>query len=191
MSDHFHLVNQLAHHDAAIGALGSRMTGVEASLTHVQERVGALDNKVSAGFSSVEALIRENRATQGPSMPDVMRGLVTGGALIAMSAGAITVLVTSFVNPDLVALDHKTTALSERLTVTSDQIIRKIDSVERVHDARLDDLDTKVTTHIDAPGHRGSNAVQEAQQQRLDRLEGIVDRKAAAGVWSTDVRRAP
>lgn len=177
MSEQFHLVNQLAHHDAAIGALSSRMTGVEASLTHVQERVGALDNKVSAGFSGLEALIRESRATQGPSMPDVLKGLVTGGALIAMSAGAITVLVTSFVNPDLVALEHKTTALSERLTNTHENLSKKIDRVE-----------ADLATHSELPGHQGGMAVQQSHEQRLDRLEGIVDRRGVVGAWTTDVR---
>lgn len=190
MSEQFHLVNQLAHHDAAIGALSSRMTGVEASLTHVQERVGALDNKVSAGFSGLEALIRESRATQGPSMPDVLKGLVTGGALIAMSAGAITVLVTSFVNPDLVALEHRATAINERLINAHESLNKKIETVEKVHGARLDQVQADIAEHSNAPGHQGGVAALEAHEQRLDRLEGMADRRGSIGAWATDIRSA-
>jgi hypothetical protein len=113
MTDHLHLVNQIAHHDAAIGALGARMTGVESTLSHVQDKVMSLDTKVSGGFSSLESLIRENKATQGPGISDVMRGVATGGAIIAMSAGAITMLVTSFVKPELVELQIKTNNLEK------------------------------------------------------------------------------
>lgn len=114
MTDHLHLVNQLAHHDAAISALGSRMTGVESSLGHVQEKVGTLDSKVSAGFSNLESLVREGKASQGPTLGELLKGVATGGAIVGMSAGAITMLVTSFVEPKVVSLETKTTWLEER-----------------------------------------------------------------------------
>lgn len=116
MTDHLHLVNQLAHHDAAIGALGSRMSGVESALSHVQDKVSDLDGKVSEGFGSLESLIRENKASQGPGIYDLMKGVATGGAIVAMSAAAITMLVTSFVAPELTSLKERTGVLSTDLT---------------------------------------------------------------------------
>lgn len=112
LTDHLHLVNQIAHHDAAIGSLSSRMTGVESTLSHLQDRVMGLDSKVSAGFGSLESLIREGKAGQGPTFAEILKGIATGGAIVAMSAGAITMLVTSFVKPDLVQLQIKTDKLS-------------------------------------------------------------------------------
>lgn len=114
MSDHSRLVIQSAENAAAIGVLGSRVTGVESTLSHVQDKVMSLDSKVSSGFSSIESLIRENKAGQGPGLSDILRGVATGGAIIAMSAGAITMLVTSFVKPDLVALQQVTDNLRMR-----------------------------------------------------------------------------
>lgn len=113
VTDHLHLINQVAHHDAALSAFGSRMSAVEGTLSHVQDKVMALDSKMSAGFGSLESLIRENRASQGPRMGEILKGVATGGAIIAMSAGAITMLVTSFVKPELVTLQQTTTELKK------------------------------------------------------------------------------
>jgi hypothetical protein len=114
LSDHSRLVIQSAENAAAIGVLGSRVTGVESTLSHVQDKVMSLDSKVASGFSTIESLIRENKASQGPGLPDILKGVATGGAIIAMSAGAITMLVTSFVKPDLVALQQVTDNLRTR-----------------------------------------------------------------------------
>lgn len=113
-TDHLHLINQVAHHDAALGAFGSRMSAVEGTLAHVQDKVNSLDMKVSSGFASVESLIRENKAGQGPSLGELLKGVATGGAVIAMSAGAITMMVTSFVEPKLTMLAKTTEMLEQK-----------------------------------------------------------------------------
>jgi hypothetical protein len=116
LADHSRLVIQSAENAAAIGVLGSRVTSLESTLSHVQDKVMSLDSKVASGFSTLESLIREGKAGQGPGLAEILKGVATGGAIIAMSAGAITMLVTSFVKPELV-----------EITATVDQL-QKIDT---------------------------------------------------------------
>lgn len=144
MSEHLHLVNQLAHHDAAIGALSSRMTGVEATLGHVQEKVGALDSKLTTGFSAVESLIRENRAAQGPGLADLLRGVATGGAIVGMSAAAITMLVTSFVEPKLVAVQKVSEYLVKQENERSNAELNELYQLRDRRRDRLDELSDQV-----------------------------------------------
>lgn len=112
MTDHLHLINQIAHHDAAINAFGSRMTAVESTLGHVQDKVSAIDSHMRTGFASVEGLIKEERAGHGPGLFDILKAAAAMVALGAAGATTVTFLVTSHVAPSIQKLDDKTAYLS-------------------------------------------------------------------------------
>lgn len=79
----------------------------DSQLTQLAVEVGAIKNSVSEQgqvLHEIRGALSDLRGNQGPGFGHLLKGLVTGGALIAMSAGAITVLVTSFVAPDLTKL---------------------------------------------------------------------------------------
>jgi hypothetical protein len=165
MTDHLHLINQVAHHDAALGAFGSRMTAVEGTLAHVQDKVNNLDVKVGAGFGNLESLIREGKATQGPTLGDLLKGVATGGAIIAMSAGAITMLVTSFVKPELVEL---------RAVATETRT--EADALRRAEEKRIEADRAELM------------ALQERRRQMIDdKFEMLTER--AFKDWSVELKR--
>ena len=112
MTEHIHLISQIAHHDAAINAFGSRMTAVESTLGHVQDKVSAIDSHMRSGFASIEGLIKEERAGHGPGLIDIVKASVAMVALMAAGATTVTFLVTSHVAPSVQKLDDKTTYLS-------------------------------------------------------------------------------
>jgi hypothetical protein len=145
MTDHLHLINQIAHHDAAIGALSSRMTGVESTLAHVQDKVMGLDSKVSTGFSSLESLVREGKASQGPGLPEMLKGVATGGAIVGMSAAAITMLVTSFVKPELVTLQQATHDLKAREEIRSAAERSEYSAIKDRRRQQIDDVLEKLS----------------------------------------------
>lgn len=103
----------LAHHDAAIQQLSTRVS-------HVETAIETGFAKASDNFNELKGLLARNDAKQGPGLGEIMKVVATGGAIVGMSAAAITMLVTSFVAPELTDLKGSTKVLA------SD------------HDARLD-----------------------------------------------------
>jgi predicted nucleic acid-binding Zn-ribbon protein len=97
-------ISTLAKHESEIHSLGTRVGSVE-------HKLDQLGTQVTAGFAEIKEMFGRSEATKGPPVYDVLKIAAIGGTLIAMSAGAITVLVTSFVAPDLTKLAAKTDAL--------------------------------------------------------------------------------
>lgn len=135
------LISTLAHHDAAISTLGGRMTGVEAGLTSLQSEVSDLDHKVGDGFAQLSSLVRENQAGKGPGMAEVLKVVATGGAVLAMSATAITVLVTSFTAPQLTKLESKADGLERD---NDARLEAERNELQRLREQRRDRLETKL-----------------------------------------------
>lgn len=141
MTDHLHLVNQLAHHDAAISAFGSRMTAVESTLGHVQDKLSNVDSRMQSGFAEVSGLIKESRAQQGPGMSETVKLAVAACSLVALSSAAIMFLVNSGVEPKLRELTLHTQKLGELRARDEDQRSREL---EKLREDEKSDLETSV-----------------------------------------------
>ena len=113
MTDHIQLISQIAHHDAAINAFGSRMTAVESTLSHVQDKVSAIDNHMRTGFASIEGLIKEEKAGHGPGLFDILKSAAAMVAIGAAGATTITFLVSSQMAPTVQKLDDRTSYLQK------------------------------------------------------------------------------
>ena len=105
------LVQTLAHHDAEITALGNRMGGVETMLHDVKSDVGKGFAALADRFVVLTDRINSFESTKGPGLGSILGFIATGGVVIAMSAGAITVLVTSFVSPPITRLEGQVASL--------------------------------------------------------------------------------
>lgn len=103
-SDSAYLHRTLARHDDMIIALTGRMTEVERS-------VKDLNAVMSKGFTEVTRQLGDMRANAGPGFGPLLSYLVAGAGLIAMCGGAVTVLVMSFVSPDVARLKQQAEAL--------------------------------------------------------------------------------
>ena len=113
MTDHLQLISQIAHHDAAISAFGSRMTAVESTLGKVQDQVSAIDNRMQTGFSNIEGLIKEEKASHGPGFFDILKSAATIVAIGAAAATTITFLVTAQMTPVVQKIDDRTSYLTK------------------------------------------------------------------------------
>lgn len=158
MTDHIQLISQIAHHDAAINAFGSRMTAVESTLGHVQDKVSAIDSHMRSGFASIEGLIKEEKAGHGPGMIDIIKAAVAMVALGAAGATTVTFLVTSQVTPGVQRLDDKTAYLSK---------MRERD--EDIRDRQLEGLRAKE---------------QDAVAKKLESLEGTILELRTNKAWN-------
>lgn len=98
-------VRTLAHHDAEIASLGGRMTGVE-------NEVRALGATVGKGFQEIMDRLSTFESQRGPGLGSILGFVATGGAVVGMSAAAITVLVTSFVSPPITKLEGQVARLT-------------------------------------------------------------------------------
>lgn len=90
----------LAHHDSEIKNLGKRMGGIE-------EEVRNLNATIQTGFASVGERLSTINSERGPGLGSILGFVATGGAIVGMSAAAITVLVTSFVSPPITKLEER------------------------------------------------------------------------------------
>jgi hypothetical protein len=106
----FDLASTLAHHDAEIVTLGGRMTGVEQGMR-------SLEGTVQSGFGQISNTLAEMRGKSGPGLGDVLKIVLSGGALVGMSAAAITMLVNSFMKPELIELKDISAVLSTNDTI--------------------------------------------------------------------------
>lgn len=95
----------LAHHDAEIESLGKRMGGIE-------EEVCNLSAAIQKGFANVGERLSTINSERGPGIGNIMTFVATGGAIVAMASGAITVLVTSFVSPPVTKLQGEVSRLT-------------------------------------------------------------------------------
>lgn len=98
------ITKTLAHHDAMIGNLAGRMTGVERGLKDVEASIKAVGSDVAQSFADLRTSLVELRGSQGPGLGKIISMILAGGGLIAMSASAITILVLSIVQPDITKL---------------------------------------------------------------------------------------
>lgn len=124
-----------AHHDVEIGALATRVGKVE-------QTIDSGFAKVSENFIKLEGIIIRSDAKQGPGIADVMKGVATGGAIIAMSAAAITMLVQSFISPDLTQLKDVSTVLS---TDHNSRLEAERAELQRLREMRKDKIEGDVT----------------------------------------------
>jgi hypothetical protein len=154
MADSLQLAKTLATHDAAITGLGSRMSGVENGLNHVNEKVSTLDSRVAQGFGEVLSQIRESKASQGPGLSETVKIVVGGASLVVMAAAAVTFLVTSHVEPRLLEIANKTEALTslrsrdeqerqKELELLREERREKIDTVLERLAEQVKDIDAK------------------------------------------------
>ena len=146
----------LAHHDAAINQLSTRVSHVETAIETGFAKAG--DN-----FNELKSLLARTEGEKGPGMGEIMKVIATGGAILGMSAAAITMLVTSFVTPELTDLKGSTKVLA------SD------------HDARLD-LDR---AELAALREKRRMEV----EQRLDELSRNVDGLKERFGWQAKVSK--
>lgn len=145
----------LAHHDGMIGNLAGRMSGVESGLNSAvsmiremrDEMVRTRDSataemlrnreETNKGFESLRIDIGNMKSEQGPGIGKMLSFLVAGAALIGMAAGGITILVTSFVAPDITKLktvgERHETYLEQNERSARDELR----DLRRAHDKRI------------------------------------------------------
>ena len=83
----------LAHHDQQLGSLTTEVATIKVSLSEH----GAI-------LQEIRGALGDLKGSRGPGIGAIIKGVAGGGAIVAMSAAAITVLVTSFVAPDVTKL---------------------------------------------------------------------------------------
>lgn len=143
----------IAHHDAEISNLGGRMDGVEMGLRSLHGEVHSGFTKVADRFSSmdgsfakIENLIVKSEAKQGPAFGDLLKIIATGGAIVAMSAAAITMLVQSFISPDLTNLRDMSSMLSKEHDI---RITQDAQELRRLREDRKDKIEKDIETLSD------------------------------------------
>ncbi len=97
IESHDDFTKELARHDAAIDSLSNRMGGVEKNLRN-------LTDDVKSGFATISNALAKMEGSKGPSLGQILGVVATGGAIIAMSAGAITMLVSAMLSPQITRL---------------------------------------------------------------------------------------
>lgn len=110
-NDPIHLSQTLAHHDAAIGSLTARMSGVETGLT-------TLSTNVSQGFKEVGEKLTGLQATRGPGWGQILTSAGGIVAVLSVIITGVTMIVASTVAPDLTQLK---TVVSQLQKTASDQ----------------------------------------------------------------------
>lgn len=149
MTDHLHLVNQLAHHDAAISSFGSRMTAVESTLSHVQDKLQNVDSRMQSGFAEIGGLIKENKAQQGPGIVEVVKLAVSIVALGAAGAAVVTFLVTSHVEPKLQKLNDTTEVLKDFRTRDEETRTRELEQLKEMRREHVDNSIESLQQKVD------------------------------------------
>jgi hypothetical protein len=150
MADHLALVKTLAHHDAAISGLGTRMTGVETGLNHVNDKVSSLDNRVAQGFGEVLSQIRESKASQGPGLGDSIKMAVGSVSLVAAAVVVVTFLVTSYVDPKLEKINSKAETLMGLRQRDENERAREYERLREGRHERVDGEIERLTEELDA-----------------------------------------
>lgn len=80
--------------DQQLGVLTTEVSGIKAQLRDQGETLGKI-------FSRLD----EIRGKQGPGIGQVLTITLSGAGIVSLAAGAITVLVTSFVSPQITRLE--------------------------------------------------------------------------------------
>lgn len=140
----------MRHYDGQIASLNNEVSGIKGVLSEH----GSILNEIRGALGDL-------KVRQGPGMGSMMKVLVAGGALIAMSAGAITVLVTSFVAPDITKLMTEGVANS-----------RYIQHQEQSDRKELADFRRKSADRL---------------EQRLEMLAGAINELGRKQAWSPTV----
>lgn len=153
----YDLASTIAHHDAEIVTLGNRMSGVE-------QGVKSLEGTVQSGFSAISSSLAEMRGRTGPSLGTVVGTVAAGGAVVAMIAGAITILVQSTLSPELTELKDAARMLSRDHET---RIARESKELQDLREDRRDRIESDV------------KAVAE-------QIEGLKEQTR----WAPDVKRA-
>ena len=134
--DHSDLRALFAHHDVEIGALATRVGKVEQTIESGFAKVGE-------NFSKLEGIIIRSDAKQGPGIGDVMKAVATGGAIVGMSAAAITMLVQSFISPELTNLKDTAQTLSKDHDLRIEHDAKEL---ARLREDRKDKIETEIQT---------------------------------------------
>ena len=131
------LRNTLAHHDAAIGQLSTRVS-------HVETAIETGFAKSNDNFAEIKGLLAQNAAQTGPGLGEIMKVIATGGAIVGMSAAAITMLVTSFVTPELTGIKGTTSVLAKdheaRIEYDREELTKYRDKRRQEVDERLNEM---------------------------------------------------
>lgn len=130
----FDLASTLAHHDAGITNLENRMTGVEQGMR-------SLEGVVQTGFSHLSNTLSEIRGRTGPGLGDILKVVATGGAVVAMASAAITMLVQSFISPELTELKDSARLFSRDHEA---RLSRDMDELRDLREARKDRIESEV-----------------------------------------------
>ena len=127
----------LAHHDAAINQLSGRVSKVETA-------VAAGFSKATDNFNDLKGMLQKTDAQRGPGLSEVMKVVATGGAIVGMSATAITMLVTSFVTPELTGIKGTTSVLAKdheaRIEYERQELTKYRDKRRQEVDERLNEM---------------------------------------------------
>ena len=125
------------NHEATLSALGGRITGVEEGLKTVHADISGIKGDMSVGFASITSEIRESKASQGPRLGEMLKYVAIGGGVIGMSAAAITVLVTSFVSPEITGLKTHSAAYQRDFEARIDEARQELTSFRNKERERL------------------------------------------------------
>lgn len=137
------LRDAVINHEAAISSLGGRIQGVEDGLKTVHADIASVKSDMGVGFNAVMSEIRQNKAELGPRFGDLLKYIAIGGGLVGMSAAAITVLVTSFVAPDITALKTHSTSYQRDFDARIDEARQELTAFRNKERERLrDEIDS-------------------------------------------------
>lgn len=130
----FDLASTIAHHDAEIVNLGGRMTGVEQGMK-------SLESTVQNGFGQISNTLAEMRGKAGPGLGDLLKVIATGGVIVGMSAAAITMLVNSFISPQLTELKDATVLLTKDREA---RVSREDEELSKLREARKEKIEKEL-----------------------------------------------
>lgn len=99
-----HKLDQIAQHDVMIERLDGRMTGVEQGLHSAVSMIKEMRDASSKGFADLTSSIAAMKSEQGPGIGKLLVYLLSGAGLMGAASGAITILVTSFISPQITDL---------------------------------------------------------------------------------------
>ena len=91
------LLRTITQHDAEISNLTGRVASVESVIK-------VMSHDMNRGFAEIGNKLAEIKGAKGPGLGQVIGVVAAGCAVVGMCAGAITILVTSFVSPDITKL---------------------------------------------------------------------------------------
>lgn len=121
------LLRTLAHHDAEITTLAEQVKGVQSDLHDIK-------SDMSRGFASIGAQLSKLEGSKGPGLGQIVGVVASGGAVVAMIAAAITVLVSSQLSPDITKLKTEASRTEKALELREHQERQELTELRKARD---------------------------------------------------------